>query len=646
MTVTPDTAAQLISDLVVRESVTPWLVPGGAGEGAVVAYLADWLADLPVEVEITEVAPGRPNLLATLRGTGGGPSLCLNAHTDTVGYAGWPQEALVPRRDGDRLFGLGAADDKGCCAVAVMVLRALALEGPPLKGDLVVACVADEEGVSLGSEQLARDRRFDYAIVLEADALPRVVVEHQGFGWLDIVVYGRAAHGSAPEAGVDAILGLAEVLTRLRAWDRDHFAMPPTPRNGKTVFHTGTVQGGTDYATYPSQATVGIEIGTQPGEMLAIRVSEIEALIAEVADRDAWAARRGSSPPRARAVPGRRSRAALGGARSRRRRTAGSPSRAGRPERLDRRRPPAVGRDPHSHVRPLGRQFPQPLRVGVPAGGGGHGRSRNSWHESAAAMTGRLFSEAAAATCDWLGPLLEEARRFYPVPGGVLSMADPGGTVAAMAFGDDIAGVPMTTDRSFAMGSISKFFTALVVDSVVEEGKLRFDDPIGSLLTWADLPCELGEIPLGALLTHTGGLPLGGDVLPDDAGEIVIARDLGRAGAARRFHYSNLGYLMFGEAVLMATGRPLADHVARRLLSPLGLHSARSQVSHADRETMATGHWTARPDRPWVPGDALEPAPWFELDSASGNVTATASDMDRFGAAVLSAHAGAPMPAG
>ena len=98
MTLTPDAAAQLISDLVVRESVTPWLVPGGAGEGAVVAYLADWLADLPVEVEISEVAPGRPNLLATLRGAGGGPSLCLNAHTDTVGYGGWPEEALVPRR--------------------------------------------------------------------------------------------------------------------------------------------------------------------------------------------------------------------------------------------------------------------------------------------------------------------------------------------------------------------------------------------------------------------------------------------------------------------------------------------------------------------------------------------------------------------
>ncbi len=205
----------LISDLVRIESVTPWLVEGGAGEAAVAAYLADWLSDLPVEVVLDEIAPGRVNLLATLKGTGGGPTLCFNAHADTVGYAGWPDEALVPRLDGDRLYGLGAADDKGCCAAALLALRVLATSGEKLRGDLVVACVADEEGVSLGTEHLVKTLQADAAVALEADELPKVVVEHQGFGWLDVVFYGRAAHGSAPDAGVDAIVGLAEALSRL-----------------------------------------------------------------------------------------------------------------------------------------------------------------------------------------------------------------------------------------------------------------------------------------------------------------------------------------------------------------------------------------------------------------------------------------------
>jgi len=283
--VTPEEVIDFISDLVRIDSVTPWLVEGGAGEAEVVDYFINWLADIPVEVEIQEIEPGRMNLIATLRGTGGGPSLCLNAHADTVGYAGWPDEALVPRLDGDRLYGLGAGDDKGCCAIALFVLRHLALNGPKLRGDLIVACVADEEGVSIGSEHLVKTMKPDYAVVIEADALPRVVVEHQGFGWIDVVIHGRAAHGSTPDQGVDAIVGLADVITRLHEWDQRYFAITPEPRNGKTVFHTGTIQGGTDYATYPSKATLGIEIGTQPGETLQDRVREIEAIVAIVAER-------------------------------------------------------------------------------------------------------------------------------------------------------------------------------------------------------------------------------------------------------------------------------------------------------------------------------------------------------------------------
>ncbi|MDE3094259.1 MAG: M20/M25/M40 family metallo-hydrolase [Acidobacteriota bacterium] len=282
--VNADAAISLISDLVRIDSVTPWLVEGGAGESEVVDYFARWVADLPVEVEIQEIAPGRRNFLATLRGNGGGATLLVNAHADTVGYAGWPDEALVPRLEGDRLYGLGAADDKGCCAIALLALRELATSGASLRGDLVVACVADEEGISIGTEHLVETVTSDLAIVLEADALPKVIVEHQGFGWIDVEITGRAAHGSAPDAGVDAIVGLAEVLARLRRHDLEHFSQTPVPRNGKTVFHTGTVRGGTDYATYPSQAVVGIEIGTQPGETLADRVREIEAMIADVAN--------------------------------------------------------------------------------------------------------------------------------------------------------------------------------------------------------------------------------------------------------------------------------------------------------------------------------------------------------------------------
>ena len=233
-----------------------------------------------------EVEPGRPNVLARLPGSGGGPTLCLNAHSDTVGYANWEAEALVPRLDGDRLYGLGAADDKGMCAAAMLTLRALARSGKPLRGDLLVACVADEEGVSIGSEHLAAQGGIDAAIVIEPQSVTDVVVEHQGFGWIDIVTRGVAAHGSAPDKGVDAIVLLAEVISRLHRHDVTTFVPKPDPMNGRTVFHTGTVKGGTDYATYPNFASVGIEIGTQPGEHLSDRIAEIEAIFAELAETE------------------------------------------------------------------------------------------------------------------------------------------------------------------------------------------------------------------------------------------------------------------------------------------------------------------------------------------------------------------------
>jgi acetylornithine deacetylase len=285
----PATASQvieLLAAMVRIESVTPSLIPTGAGESKVAAHIADWLAGAGADVEVLEAAPGRPNVLARLRGFGGGPTLCLNAHSDTVGYAGWPDEALVPRIDGDRIYGLGAADDKGGCTAAMLALAAISESGARLRGDLLVACVADEEGRSIGTEHLVRQGGIDAAIVIEPQPTHELVVEHQGFGWIDVITHGIAAHGCEPDAGVDAIVHLAEVITRLHRLDGEVFQPHASKLNGRTVFHTGTVTGGTDYATYPSLAQVGIEIGTQPGESRSDRVAEIEAIFAEIAESE------------------------------------------------------------------------------------------------------------------------------------------------------------------------------------------------------------------------------------------------------------------------------------------------------------------------------------------------------------------------
>src|ERR1700683_3685377 len=111
MPVTAKQITDLLAALIRIESVTPSLVPDGPGEQSIAAYVAHWLSGTAADVEIVAVEPGRPNVIARLRGSGGGPVLCLNAHTDTVGYEGWPEEALSPRIIGNRMYGLGASDD-------------------------------------------------------------------------------------------------------------------------------------------------------------------------------------------------------------------------------------------------------------------------------------------------------------------------------------------------------------------------------------------------------------------------------------------------------------------------------------------------------------------------------------------------------
>jgi acetylornithine deacetylase len=284
----PATDAQieaLLSDLVRIESVTPWLIPDGAGEQKVQEFIAAWMSDLPgVEIWFEEVAPGRPNLFAKYPGVGGGPSLLLNSHADTVGYGNWRDRALIPERQGDKLIGLGVADDKASCAIGMLALRSLVERGVHLKGDLIVATTVDEEGASIGTFHMLERHRPDAILVLEPERLDDIVVEHQGFGWIDVVVHGRAAHGSDPGQGIDAIVHMAEVITRLAKLDATGFGRGEDggSMSGRTVFHTGTIHGGTDYATYPSSCVLGIEIGTQPGEHLSDRVAEIKAIFEEV----------------------------------------------------------------------------------------------------------------------------------------------------------------------------------------------------------------------------------------------------------------------------------------------------------------------------------------------------------------------------
>jgi acetylornithine deacetylase len=255
--------------------VNPSLVPGGAGEAAIAGFVASWLEGAGLEVSIEDAAPGRPNVIGTARGSGGGRTLLLNAHTDTVGVTGMdrPHEPRV--KDGC-LFGRGAYDMKA--GLAASMLAVASVHG--LAGDVVVAAVADEEAAGSGTKALlASGLRVDAAIVTEPTEL-NVAIAHKGFVGFEIEIAGRAAHGSRPERGIDAIARMGPVLVELSALaDRLRDAQGHRLL-GSSSLHASLIEGGQEYSSYPERCLLTGEWRMLPGESPGAVEAELRELIA------------------------------------------------------------------------------------------------------------------------------------------------------------------------------------------------------------------------------------------------------------------------------------------------------------------------------------------------------------------------------
>ncbi len=266
---------ELVSRLVEIDSVNPALVPGGAGEGEIAAFVARWAEAHGLAADVVEATNGRPSVIVRAAGTGGGRTLLLCAHLDTVGVEGMAG-GHDARLEGDRLHGRGAYDMKAGLAAALLACRELAAAS--LAGDVVVAAVADEEHASLGVQEVLRQAGADAAVVTEPTQL-ELVVAHKGFTWMEIEIAGRAAHGSRPELGVDAIVKAGPVLSALGALD-DALGERRHPLLGRGSVHASQIEGGVELSSYPARCVLGLERRTLPGESAADVEGELEALLA------------------------------------------------------------------------------------------------------------------------------------------------------------------------------------------------------------------------------------------------------------------------------------------------------------------------------------------------------------------------------
>ncbi len=246
-----------------------------ATEAAVAAHVEQWLRRERFEVDVHEVAPGRPNVFGILGGGGAGPTLLLEGHTDVVtegDAALWTHAPFGGDLAGGRIYGRGSADMKSGLAAAMVAAAAIRRSGVPLGGQLVVGALVDEEGDMLGARHLCTTplgRALTAAIVCEPEQ-NELCLEQRGVVWARVTARGRMAHGAMPEAGVNPITALAALLAEVpglerrlrRLCARSPYLRPPTVT--PTIVQA-PVQGVAQSNVIPSMAQATLDVRLTPG---------------------------------------------------------------------------------------------------------------------------------------------------------------------------------------------------------------------------------------------------------------------------------------------------------------------------------------------------------------------------------------------
>jgi len=276
-------AAKLLRELIALPSVNPAFLSASdprAGEQRVADFLAATAARRGLDVEFQEVFPSRANLLARLAPSSRNARkrILLAPHMDTVG--GESPMIFEPREKHGRLHGRGACDTKGSIAAMLTALTELARSSRrPKETEIVFAGLVDEENGQAGSRALiAKGFRADFAIVGEPTNL-QVVTAHKGDLWLQLETRGKAAHGSRPDLGRNAVHEMARIVDLFETTYAAALKQRRHPLLGHPTVSVGTIAGGSQPNIVPDHCRISIDRRTLPGETEAGVRREIKGLL-------------------------------------------------------------------------------------------------------------------------------------------------------------------------------------------------------------------------------------------------------------------------------------------------------------------------------------------------------------------------------
>lgn len=255
----------------------------------------DGIKDHPAYCCDRQSFKGNPNLVAVLKGTGGGKSIILNGHIDVVpvgDVSSWKHDPFSGQIDSGNLYGRGATDMKGGNVALLMAMESLLANEIKLKGDIIFQSVIEEESGGAGTlAAVLRGYQADGAIIPEPTNL-KIFPKQQGSMWFRITVKGKAAHGGTRYEGVSAIEKSVLVIQKLQQLEKDRndrisdplFAKIPIP----IPINIGKITSGEWPSSVPDRAVIEGRMGVSPEETISSAQGEMEKYLAELIKQDEW----------------------------------------------------------------------------------------------------------------------------------------------------------------------------------------------------------------------------------------------------------------------------------------------------------------------------------------------------------------------
>ena len=270
----PLSVVELLQSLVRIPSVNPHGTPGtdGVGEQRCAEFVAEFLRESGARAELSEVLPGRPNVIGTWPSDRAGkPVLLFAPHTDTVSVAGMTIDPFSGERRDGKIWGRGASDTKGPMAAMLWALRSERERIAALPYEVVFVGLASEEAGQHGVKAFVAERaqelreRGAFAVVGEPTSCDAVVA-HKGALWLTLTTRGRAVHAAQPERGDNAIYKMADLLRSIRDEIAPELARSSHPLLGHTTISAGTISGGSKINIVPDACVAEVDVRFLPGE--------------------------------------------------------------------------------------------------------------------------------------------------------------------------------------------------------------------------------------------------------------------------------------------------------------------------------------------------------------------------------------------